>query len=54
MQGETGDEWLRLCRQAAVERDPEKLVELAREIDRLLSEKEIRLKKLREGSTEAA
>jgi hypothetical protein len=34
------EDWLKLCEQAAVERDPEKLVALTREICRLLEEKE--------------
>ena len=43
MQGETRDRWQKLCEQAAVEQDPEKLLELAREISALLDEKEQRL-----------
>jgi hypothetical protein len=43
MQGEIGELWRSLCAQAAVEQDPEKLVELATEINRLLGEKEERL-----------
>jgi hypothetical protein len=35
--------WQELCRQAAVEQDPEKLLELVKEIDRLLDEKHKRL-----------
>lgn len=38
------EEWLRLCEQAAVEQDPEKLIALAREICRLLDEREMSLK----------
>jgi hypothetical protein len=34
------EEWMKLCEQAAVERDPEKLVALTREICRLLEERE--------------
>jgi hypothetical protein len=33
-------EWLKLCEQAAVEQDPEKLMALTREICRLLDERE--------------
>lgn len=41
MNGEPGKEkWLRLCEQAAVEQDPEKLLILTREICRLLEERE--------------
>jgi hypothetical protein len=47
MKGETRELWIRLCEQAAVEQDPEKLLQLTQEINRLLSEKEERLKKLR-------
>jgi hypothetical protein len=39
------DDWLKLCEQAAVEQDPEKLVTLTREICRLLEERENTLKK---------
>jgi hypothetical protein len=35
--------WRKLCAQAAVEQDPKKLMELTREINRLLREKEERL-----------
>lgn len=35
---------MQLCAQAAVEQDPEKLLVLVREINRLLEEKEQRLK----------
>jgi hypothetical protein len=44
MKGETAELWRKLCEQAAVEQDPEKLLELASEINRLLDEKEARLK----------
>lgn len=42
--GQRKEEWLRLCEQAAVEQDPEKLVALTREICRLLEERENALK----------
>lgn len=43
--GEHGkEEWLKLCEQAAVERDPERLMLLTREICRLLEEREKALK----------
>jgi hypothetical protein len=38
-------EWMKLCEQAAVEQDPEKLVALTREICRLLEEREKSLQK---------
>ena len=44
MKGHTAERWWALCEQAATERDPEKLLELATEINRLLEQKEQRLK----------
>jgi hypothetical protein len=44
MQGEIREQWQKLCEQAAVEKDPETLLELTTEINRLLREKEVRLK----------
>ena len=44
MQGTTAEKWRSLCEQAAIEQDPDKLLELANEISRLLEEKEQRLK----------
>jgi len=44
VQGETKERWRQLCEQAAVEKDAEKLLELVKEINRLLEEKERRLK----------
>jgi hypothetical protein len=58
MEGETKERWLQLCEQAAVEQDRVKLLQLIREISRLLEEKEDRLAKLRiiknpfQGSTQ--
>jgi predicted Zn-dependent protease len=54
MQGEKGERWRKLCEQAASEQDPQKLMELAREIDRLLEEKERRLKEQRTNSVSEA
>jgi hypothetical protein len=34
------EEWMKLCEQAAIEQDPERLLLLAREISRLLRERE--------------
>lgn len=45
MKGETGERWKLLCAQAAEEQDSEKLLELVKEINHLLEEKELRLKK---------
>lgn len=47
LKGETGELWRKLCEQAAVEQDSEKLLELTREINRLLDEKAERLATLR-------
>jgi len=54
VQGETRDRWLVLCEQAATEQDPYKLMELIREINCLLEEKEQRLREQRAGKTTAA
>jgi hypothetical protein len=37
--------WLELCQQASVEEDPEKSMELMREVNRLLEDKEERLRR---------
>ena len=47
MQGETRERWLRLCEQAAVEQDHNRLLKLIREISALLDEKEARLQAAR-------
>jgi hypothetical protein len=47
MQGEKGEQWRVLCEQAAVEKDPQILIRLVKEIDRLLEEKEQRLRQQR-------
>ena len=44
MRGNTKELWEQFCEQAAVEQDPDKLVQLAKEINRMLEEKENRLK----------
>ena len=44
MIGKTKERWMELCERASVEQDSKKLLELTREIDRLLAEKEERLK----------
>jgi len=43
MIGENRERWRELCEQAAIEQDPQKLLELVREINRLLGEKQTRL-----------
>jgi hypothetical protein len=45
MQGEQKEEWMRLCELAANEQDSDKLLSLAKEIVRLLEEKEARLRR---------
>jgi hypothetical protein len=45
MRGEKKEKWMALCEQAANEQDPEKLMVLVAEIDRLLAEKQQRLRK---------
>lgn len=47
MQGEKLERWQYLCQEAAIEQDPDRLMALTREINRLLDEKEERLQKLR-------
>jgi hypothetical protein len=46
MIGENEQRWKELCAQAAIEQDPKKLIELTKEIDRLLAEKQRRLDNL--------
>ena len=46
MQDESKERWYELCARATVERDPEKLMALVEEINKLLSEKERQLKGL--------
>jgi hypothetical protein len=45
------EKWKELCALAAVEQDPTKLIELTKEIIRLLEEKEQRLNALRKRET---
>ena len=49
MRGETLEHWQLLCAQAANEHNPERLLELVREINRLVEEKYARLKEKPEG-----
>jgi hypothetical protein len=44
VQGEKAEQWRALCEQAAIEQDPEKLMRLVEQINRLLEEKEQRLR----------
>lgn len=45
MQGKTKETSLEFCEQAAVEQDPDKLLQLVNEINRMLEEKETRLQR---------
>jgi hypothetical protein len=47
---EKRERWMELAALAADEQDPEKLTELVREIDRLLAEKQARLKGIKPPS----
>ncbi len=47
MEGEKRELWMRLCVEAADGQDSNRLIELISEIDRLLHEKEMRLKNVR-------
>jgi len=49
MQGQKAERWQILCQQVITEQDPDKLIELAQEIIRLLDEKEERLNASRQG-----
>jgi hypothetical protein len=51
MKGQTLERWQQLCVFAVEEQDPAKLMELVKEINRLLEEKEQRLKEARSGTT---
>ena len=44
MKGEKREIWMHLCEQAAVEQDPDKLMDLIKQINQLLGEKDLRLK----------
>jgi len=43
------EKWMRLCAEASVETDPANMLDLVREINRLLEEKEQRLSDMRRG-----
>jgi hypothetical protein len=43
------ERWFQLCQQAAVEQDPQKLLQLIKEINDLLEAKEARLLQTRKG-----
>ena len=44
MKGGKKEIWMQLCEQAAVEQNPDKLMDLIKQINQLLEEKERRLK----------
>ncbi len=50
MQGTAKERWMRLCEQAAIEQDTEKLMALINEIIQMLEAKEERLKREREDA----
>jgi hypothetical protein len=50
MQGENLERWQRTCHEAAGEQDPHRLLELTREVLRMLTEKARRLKWVRKRS----
>ena len=50
MAGKTKECWMEFCEQAAKEQDPKKLTALAKEINRLLQEKEDRPNKSRNST----
>ena len=54
MSSEQKQEWMRLCQLASKEQDPEKLMELVREITRLLEERETAMKAKRTTSESGA
>jgi hypothetical protein len=43
--------WMQFCEQAAVEQDPDKLIQLVSEINRMLEEKENRLLRQRDQAS---
>jgi hypothetical protein len=47
MEGEKRERWMRLCVEVADEQDSNRLLESISEIDRLLHEKELRLRNVR-------
>jgi hypothetical protein len=49
MRDKTKELWMHVCEQASVEQDPEKLLQLVKEINRMLEEKENRLQRRAEG-----
>ena len=54
MQGEKEERWMELCRQAVFERDADRLMDIVDQINRMLYEKEQRLKEERQQNPSAA
>ena len=50
MKGEKLEQWRQLCELAAIEQDPQRLLALVKEINRLLEEKEQRLKQVQQSA----
>jgi hypothetical protein len=51
MQGEKRERWMRLCVEVADEQDSNRLLELVSDINRLLHEKDMRLRNVRREPT---
>jgi hypothetical protein len=54
MQGENLERWQKLCQEAVGEQDPERLMQLIREINQMPSEKDNRLRQHRQTQQDAA
>jgi hypothetical protein len=50
MQEQTEQTWRKLCERAVIEKDPDKLLQLVKQINRLLNEKEARLQSAQTSS----
>jgi hypothetical protein len=53
MQGKQKELWKDLCERASTEQDPERLMQLVEQINKLLAEKEKRLEDSRKPSTDS-
>jgi hypothetical protein len=54
MQGQTGERWRELCQLSTVEQNPQKLIQLIREINELLEAKEQRLQQQQPATGQSA
>jgi len=52
MKGKTKELWEYYCEQATIEHDPDKLMQLVKEINRMLEEKETRLLRVRDQASQ--